>query len=189
MIHTLFDELLLWFKRLGCKNYGIKALKVSFILQFSKISNHSDSSSWVFQTMPLKTNRQMLAWLWILPTTSKWKKVSYIIFSFILFTSNVGALVTSYVYFAKNLSTDLEEALYAMLQVKAILFFFFRFMAVEMKLFSLQWNQVAAFFGLNYMIITAFIFRHEFGKIIKTLTKIYETSKCFKINSNADGNS
>lgn len=132
MIHTLFDELLLWFKRLGCKNYGIKALKVSFILQFSKISNHSESSSWVFQTMPLKTNRQMLAWLWILPTTSKWKKVSYIIFSFILFTSNVGALVTSYVYFAKNLSTDLEEALYAMLQVKAILFFF--------NLWRLKWN-------------------------------------------------
>ena len=75
-------------------------------------------------------------------------------YTFFIFASNLGGLVSSYVYFSKNVSTDLEEALYALLQV-------------------------VAFVGLFYIITTAILLRRKFTKFLNTLTNICEASEQF----------
>lgn len=69
---------------------------------------------------PLATHERVLTWLCICPAedgTSKWMISLYIIFISIAFVFEVSILVSSYVYFLKNMSDNLEEALYALAQI------------------------------------------------------------------------
>lgn len=74
--------------------------------------------------VPLETTRRVLMWLCVYPTHKKVTnstKLSYVVFSVILFILNLNGLVASAVYFLKFVVTDLESALYALFQVDTLI--------------------------------------------------------------------
>lgn len=104
---------------------------------------------------PLSTNQRMLKWLCVCPLEardSQWMKPLCIIFSLITFAAVAGCVLSSIVFFSTNISTDLEESLYALFQI-------------------------SAFSGVAYMAIVAFIERNKITAFLETLTKIYNTRK------------
>lgn len=83
---------------------------------------------------------------------SLWKKLFYVTFSLTFFSANLSGLLSSVAFFVENISTNLEESLYA----------FF---------------QISAFSGLTYMCIVAFLLRSRITAFLGTLSKIYDTCK------------
>lgn len=101
---------------------------------------------------PLETNQQILTFLCIFPTTNKCKRRIYIVLSVFLLVIEICGLASSATFVLNHISTDLEEAIYAIFQV-------------------------AAFSGLIYMIIVTIILRNKIIDFFRTLSKICETSK------------
>lgn len=104
---------------------------------------------------PLATIHRVLTWICVCQAdknTSKWKKFCFIIITCILFVTIFFSFATSYVFFTNTVSTDLEEALYALLQV-------------------------FAFAGLAYVVTSAVILRQKFEVFLKSLSEIYQSSK------------
>lgn len=67
--------------------------------------------------IPLNTNRQMLTWLCIYPTDeneSQSKKLMYILFSVVVFASNLFGMAASGCYFLRYKSDSLEDSLFAL---------------------------------------------------------------------------
>lgn len=104
---------------------------------------------------PIASNRRVLTWLCLCPfdpSTSTWKRAFFVISTIFLFASEVGAFISSIIFFVKNVSNDLEGSLYAVFQF-------------------------VAFTGLIYMSIVAFILRKRINMFLGTLSTIYEESE------------
>lgn len=107
------------------------------------------------KVIPLETTRRVLEWLCVYPSNemvSNGTKVSYIIFSVILFILNVNGLMASAAYLLKFVSTDLESALYALFQTDALT-------------------------ATGYMNIVLLLSRHGFLDIFNGLNQIFVASK------------
>lgn len=104
---------------------------------------------------PLSTNQRFLTWLCICPVDAnagRFKKVSCILFTIVLFALNLSVLTASWLFLLKYASTDLELSLYSLFQV-------------------------SAFFGLMFMNIMTFVMRKEITATFLTLSDIYTASK------------
>lgn len=104
---------------------------------------------------PLVTNRRVLTWLCVHPadeTTSKFEKISYFIFSLIVFSGILSSLIASIAFFYKYVKVDLEVALYAV-------------------------SQIAAASSVLYAIIMTLFSRPGITDVFKRLTIIYNESK------------
>lgn len=104
---------------------------------------------------PLATNRRVLTWFCVCPfdrNTSVQKKTFFAILSSALFIIGITKLVSSIIFFAKNISIDLEGCLYAVFQV-------------------------AAYSGLLYSWMIAFILRKKIEHALETLEAICEESR------------
>lgn len=107
------------------------------------------------QIKPLAMNQRVLTWTCICPidvNTNKRKKLLFIIFTCAIYLSIICGLASSYAFLVAHLSTDLEEAFYALLQI-------------------------TVFAGLIYVQLIAFILRHKITAFLGTLSEIYESSK------------
>lgn len=110
---------------------------------------------------PLATNRQVLTWLCICPSdqnTSALKKTFFTILALVSFALVFSFLVSSIVFFLKNVSIDLENGLYALVQI-------------------------ACSFDSVYMFAVVFISRKKINRFLQTLVTIYEESKLKKFIS------
>lgn len=103
---------------------------------------------------PLSTNRQMLAWFCIieLPNTTRSIRILHILFTLIVFLSNLFHVLASTYFVWKFASTDFEGVLYALYQV-------------------LGWLPIV------YMMIIAFFIRHKIAARIADLLGIYDKCK------------
>lgn len=107
---------------------------------------------------PLLTNQKMLTLLCICPadeTKRKWIKCMYITFSCVVITMEMCALCSSALFFRKNVSIDLDAALFALFQIFAML-------------------------ETIYTYIVALVIRYKICDTIETLTSIYDKSKTFR---------
>lgn len=103
---------------------------------------------------PLLTNQKVLTWLCICPadeTTRKWQKFIYIGISFAIIAMKMSVVVSSMIFLLKNLSSDLNAALFAFLQI------------VGMS-------------GMIYTFITGLLIRLKIRDSIQSLVEIYEKS-------------
>lgn len=104
---------------------------------------------------PLTVHRQMLTWLSICPPEANatlMKKYLYIIFTVLDIIIVFGVTSASLVYFVKMVLIDLQESLYALLQI-------------------------VVYFGIIYVIFVAILLRHKISGIFDKLSLIYETCK------------
>lgn len=104
---------------------------------------------------PLIIDQQVLSWFCVCLTSdtkSVGSRIASITFSFSCLIANACAVAASATFFAKFVSIDLEESLYALFQITA-------------------YSQVV------YIYIMAFILRHKVTAIFGNLLKIYNTSK------------
>lgn len=104
---------------------------------------------------PLVTTTLVCRWFCICApednsTTSK--KIAYILLTSIAFVVTLALVAASMTFFMKNVSNDLEEALYALCQI-------------------------VVHSGLLYVIIVAFFLRHKIRVIFNSLAEIYDASK------------
>lgn len=104
---------------------------------------------------PLDTCRQLLTKLCVFPAdenTGTLEKLSFSIFSLILFSAVLSVSVGSFVFYLKFASIDLELCLYALVQI-------------------------AAFSPITYVTILTFFLRYKIVEIFDNLYKICEASK------------
>lgn len=129
------------------------------------LDSNSNSNFWRINSMkmlPLPTNQRVLTWLCIRPMNTdenRWKKLFYIMFSITFVSMDLTGLFSSVAFFLINISTDLEESLYALFQI-------------------------SAFSGLTYMCIVAFLLRNEITAFLGTLSQIYDARKKLNISDN-----
>lgn len=70
----------------------------------------------------LVTNRQALTWLWMHPIdedATKWQKTVNLVFSLLVFVIHLCSMMSAATFIFKNVSFDMEESLYAILQTVA----------------------------------------------------------------------
>lgn len=104
---------------------------------------------------PLVTNRRVLTWFCICPfdpNTSVLKKTFFGILTLFLFASALSGAISSIVFFVHNVSIDLENSLYSVLQI-------------------------AANSNLSYLYLVAFFSREKISLFLATLEEIYQESK------------
>lgn len=111
---------------------------------------------------PLQSIQKMLTWLSICrfdvavdvadETKRKWIKFMYVAFSFAIIATEINAFCSGAVFFLKNVSSDLNAALFALLLM-------------------------VGYSGTIYTFIVALVIRHKIHDTIKSLTTIYDTSK------------
>lgn len=107
--------------------------------------------------VPLAVHRQVLTWCCVYPpdeNTSKWEKLSFKAFAFVIFVSLLSTIAVSVAYIAKFMSTDLGGSLHALFQI-------------------------TAYTGLSYVALNGFILRDKITAIFSQLTQIYNESKNF----------
>lgn len=104
---------------------------------------------------PLVTNRRALTWFCILPldsNTSILKRALFIMLTVFLYTSVFTGVMSSVIFFANNVSVDLENSLYSVMQI-------------------------AGFSNMLYLYVVAFVSRKRINRFLVTLDEIYEESK------------
>lgn len=104
---------------------------------------------------PMATARKVLTWLCIVPAdeeTTKFKKLIYIACTSALMVSTICGFLTSSAFIIKFMSTNLEDCLYALIQICATV-------------------------GDTYMMLVAFILRHKIAALFDRLAAIYRASK------------
>lgn len=107
---------------------------------------------------PLVTNRRCLIWLSICPpdeSTSRWQKMTYIIFVMTVLTALICAVAAYLAFCWKFASIDLGRTMFA------FMFVIFEFVAIYMALVGI------------------ILLRHKIGAIFDSLSTIYKESKCF----------
>lgn len=105
--------------------------------------------------IPLETNQLMLMWLYAFPpdeNATKWKKVAYSMFTASVIGVNFLCVTSNGFFIAKFVSSNLEEALFAL-------------------------SHVIVFFNSFYQSVVTVILRHKLQEIFKSLSKIYDESK------------
>lgn len=106
---------------------------------------------------PLHTSRRVLTCLCICSfdkTTSMKEKSIYITLSVSIIFAEIFMLIASVVFFMKNVSTNLEESLFALLQIAGLV-------------------------GSLYIMATAYISQHKIMSIFDSLSQIYTSSMYF----------
>lgn len=104
---------------------------------------------------PLKTTRLVLTWLCVYPadeSTSRWKKLAYLMCYLSVLLGNIGNLAAGAAYFIKYLLIDLEKALFA-------------------------FSQMGALITSAYIIVTLLYLRHRIEVVFDGLAKIYAECK------------
>lgn len=104
---------------------------------------------------PLAISQWFLSWISVCPVEenmSKWKKVIFKIFPFVIIAGNLTGLTSSTIFFVRYISVDLEGSLYALFQIAG------------------QLNMTNA-------IIITFAFRHRLTTMFENLAKIYTASE------------
>lgn len=106
---------------------------------------------------PLPTNYRVLTWLCICPFDgdNQWKKPLYIFISLILLVTNICGLLSSGIFFVGHYSIDPRVSLNAA-------------------------YQIAAFWGVTYMSIIAFLMRNNITAFLGELEAIYDKCKHFQ---------
>lgn len=108
---------------------------------------------------PMPTTQRMLTWFYLLEDRNStwWQKFAYIAFNLLHLAFFVVHVLGNMIFASKFLSIDLERSLYAICQ-------FF------------------CYGPLIYMLIVAFMSRHEITALFEELTMIYDASMCFIFN-------
>lgn len=104
---------------------------------------------------PLKTTKWVLTWLCVCPateSTSKFKRMAYVLFTIADYVAHFSALFSHVAYLWKYSSTDLEGTIFA-------------FMGV------------VTFVGLIYIMASLSLQRKQITDIFRNLSKIYEFRK------------
>lgn len=103
---------------------------------------------------PLPTNYQVLTWLCICPADAdnQLKKPLYILISLIFLVTNISGLFSSGIFFIRHFSIDPRVSLNAA-------------------------YQIAAFWGVTYMSIIAFLMRNDITAFLGKLQVIYDKCK------------
>lgn len=104
---------------------------------------------------PLPTTRQMFTWLCVCPiskTEPQWKNMAYFIGTFFALASTTSTIVFSVVHFWVVISSNVEEALYTVIEI-------------------------LGFGTVTYMMIATLILRREINAIIERLSLIYRQCK------------
>lgn len=102
--------------------------------------------------IPLKTNRHVLTWLCVFPPeegTTKKKRIAHVVFSLTIFGINAGSFFVSLAYFMKYMSIDLEQSIFAIVQMLGEV-------------------------NMTYISVITFILRDEVSATYKSLSKIYK---------------
>lgn len=132
------------------KNYQIFLFIIGYHIQ--TLVTLLDRIWYEMTVIPLETTRRVLEWICVYPTVvSKRMKMSYAIFSVILFILNLNGMMASAAYLLKFVSTDLESALYALFQVDALT-------------------------ATGYTNIVLLLSRHRFVAIFDSLNEIFAAS-------------
>lgn len=103
---------------------------------------------------PLETNRFVLTLVHVYPadeSVNKWRKGAYAFFGVFVILLNFSAFLMSGSFFLRHVSIDLEQALFALVQMP-----------------------VSA--SLSYIALTTFLLRHKITAIFDRLSTIYESS-------------
>lgn len=103
---------------------------------------------------PLETNRFVLTLVHVYPadeSVNKWQKRAYAMFGVIVISLNLSAFLMGGSFFLKHQSIDLEQALFALVQMPATA-------------------------SLSYIALTTFFLRHRITAIFNRLSSIYESS-------------
>lgn len=102
----------------------------------------------------LPTIKRILTWLCIYRDSEYTQKWENIVFSMTVYIGDICGAFSSIAYFLLFMSTNLENALFALMGF-------------------------VAFYSQIYVIISVMTFRHKVCTIFKQLAKIYSASKCF----------
>lgn len=102
--------------------------------------------------VPLETNHLVLTWLCVFPpdeSTSRLKRMAYTTFSLAIFGINAGSFFGSLAYFLKFMSVDLEQSLFAVVQMLGEV-------------------------NMAYISIITYLLRHRITATYESLAKIYK---------------
>lgn len=105
--------------------------------------------------IPLKTNRRVLQWFCVYPANesdSLWIRFAYICFALFMLAINIIVIVVSITFFIRFASTNLEEALFTVIQLAGIV-------------------------TMTYVMIITFFQRFKIIGIFKSLENIYKICK------------
>lgn len=100
-------------------------------------------------------NQRLLVWLYFCSDDEfhgKWKKLARLIFGLSVHLISTSCFPASLAYVLKYLHINLVESLFALFQI-------------------------ATSSGCIYFTVHAFLFRHRFARLFKTLSDIYDESK------------
>lgn len=102
---------------------------------------------------PLPTTRRVFSWFCVYhdEASTKWQKLAHISFTSIVFVFLITASISSIGYISKNISISLEDSLYAVPQISAVVI-------------------------IKYSLIAMYSSRDEFHGIFYNLSDIYK--KC-----------
>lgn len=106
---------------------------------------------------PLYTIKRILIWIYMCKPerkASKWTKTIYFKVGLTTFAFNLGALAAHFAYIYTFLSTDLEASLFACFGI-------------------------FGFFGVTYVMMSAFFLQEKINSIFEKLSRIYEMCKFY----------
>lgn len=101
---------------------------------------------------PLATNRRVLTWLCVFPPekgTTKAQRMAHVALSLSVFVVNMGSFFVSLAYFLKYMSIDLEQSLFAVVQMLGEV-------------------------NMTYISIITYILRRQITATYKSLCRIYK---------------
>lgn len=137
---------------IGSVSYNPSLKRAKFIKNIRRINS---------KMTPLETNRRILTWLCIYPVNenaSEQHKILRSLFGIGVFVANLMVFIVSIVFLVKFASTDIEEALFSVIQL-------------------------AGTGNILYVSIIIFIVRHKIVGLFKSLDKIYEERKIWNVDT------
>lgn len=118
--------------------------------------------AWDFQNQflimkPLPTTRRVFSWFCVYhdEASTKWQKLAHISFTSIVFVFLITALISSIGYIFKTISINLEDSLYAVPQISAVVI-------------------------IKYSLIAMYFSRDKFHEIFYNLSDIYKKCTYYK---------
>lgn len=107
---------------------------------------------------PLPTTRRVFSWFCVYhdKASTKWQKLAHISFTSIVFVFLITASISSIGYIFKTISISIEDSLYAVPQISAVVI-------------------------IKYSLIAMYFSRDEFHRIFHNLSDIYEKCNVLQI--------
>lgn len=133
---------------------------------------------------PLVSCQQVLAWLYFYPDVSS-KRLSKMTFGFGVFAANLANVIVSGAFVLKYVTTDLEEAIYALFEGIFFISFIsslcisncYCFQIFLTFSFIFTFSKAVGFLGLCYVIAIAFLSQHATTAALQKLEIIYRKCK------------